>query len=100
MISPVVNSNPFNGDSTPAGAPSAPLSTLPFLQQIETALEQFVNQSGGSASPLHIDIRPSESATPGTRQFVVTVETPKPAESATSTASSTAPPPQSYVNVP
>lgn len=109
---------PFAANNALGGTPTASVSTIPFMQQIETVLEKYLNQSG-NPSALKIEIQPAPSQNSGTRQFLVTIQPPAavsgsseklaaateplalaPTAPAPAQGNVSATPPQNYVNVP
>jgi hypothetical protein len=91
MVS-ATGATPFTGVADTLFSTTTPsVSSDSFTQQLEVALEQYLQQSG-SNTQLEINIQPSQSQESGTSQFLVTVTeqpatTPSaPAASSTSTA--------------
>jgi hypothetical protein len=88
MVSPTSNTLGQIADMAPASAttPAASTDTLDsFAQQLETALETYLGQSGG-ASQFDINIQPSQGQESGSGQYTVTITTPPVAASSTAAA--------------
>ena len=72
MVS-ATGATPFTGVADTLFSTTTPsVSSDSFTQQLEAALEQYLNQSG-SNTQLEINIQPSQSQESGTSQFLVTV---------------------------
>jgi hypothetical protein len=69
----------------PATTATSTGSTDPFTQQLATALEQYLSQSGSSGSQ-EIDIKIAQSQVSAGRQFTVTITEPGATNSTSSTA--------------
>src|ERR1700733_6142723 len=112
MVS-ATGATPFTGVADTLFSTTTPsVSSDSFTQQLESALEQYLKQSGGNTQ-VEIDIQPSQSQESGTSQFLVTVtEQPTaasapvaapvsaPAASGSSAPASVAAPQEQFVSVP
>ena len=72
MVSPVGNTGAPGAAQTLLNTTTSSVTDSSFLQQLESALEQYLGKSG-NGSGVEIDIQPTGSQNSGASQFLVTV---------------------------